>query len=119
MKMSKVLAASGGLLFLLTAVSTTAENEAARFSDYHICPAVTGLVPHVGGPINNGDQTVLICGLPAARAGDQAICVGPPDTISAGSSTVRIGGLPAARLGDNTAHGGTITGGCATVKIGG
>ncbi len=28
-------------------------------------------------------------------------------------------GMPAARLGDTTAHGGTITLGCATVLIGG
>jgi hypothetical protein len=34
----------------------------------HICPMVTGLVPHVGGPIlPPGEPTVLIGGMPAAR----------------------------------------------------
>ncbi|MCI0463941.1 MAG: PAAR domain-containing protein [Gemmataceae bacterium] len=93
---------------------------AARVSDMHTCPMVTALVPHVGGPIlPPGAITVLIGGLPAARATDLATCVGPPDTIIKGSLTVLIKGLPAARLGDNTAHGGVIVLGCPTVLIGG
>lgn len=92
---------------------------AARVSDMHVCPMVTGLVPHVGGPVlPQGDSTVLIGGMPAARVGDMVTCTGPPDTIVAGSSTVLIGGLPAARMGDSTAHGGTIILGCMTVLIG-
>lgn len=92
---------------------------AARVSDLHVCPMVTGLVPHVGGPVlPPGCPTVLIGGLPAARVSDMCTCVGPPDTIVAGSSTVMIGGLPAARMGDTTAHGGTIVLGCPTVIIG-
>ena len=82
---------------------------AARISDMHVCPMVTGVVPHVGGPIlPPGTPTVLIGGLPAATVGDMCVCVGPPDSIVAGSATVLIGGKPAARLGDSTAHGGTI-----------
>lgn len=93
---------------------------AARITDMHTCPMVTGTVPHVGGPIlPAGEPTVLIGGMPAARAGDKAICTGPPDTIAAGSSSVLIGGKPAARLGDATAHGGVIAAGEATVLIGG
>jgi uncharacterized Zn-binding protein involved in type VI secretion len=85
----------------------------------HTCPMVTGVVPHVGGPIlPPGEATVLIGGLPAAKVGDMATCVGPPDTIVAGSSTVMIGGMPAARMGDSTSHGGTIVLGCMTVLIG-
>ena len=92
---------------------------AARVSDMHTCPMVTGVVPHVGGPIlPPGCPTVLIGSLPAARATDQATCVGPPDVIAAGSPTVLIGSLPAARMGDTTAHGGVIILGCATVLIG-
>ncbi len=92
---------------------------AARISDMHVCPMVTGVVPHVGGPIlPAGEPTVLIGGLPAARVGDMATCVGPPDTIAMGSSTVLIGGMPAARMGDTTAHGGTIVMGEPTVLIG-
>ncbi|MBL9002486.1 MAG: PAAR domain-containing protein [Phycisphaerae bacterium] len=91
---------------------------AARISDMHVCPMVTGVVPHVGGPIlPPGCPTVLIGGLPAARASDMCTCVGPPDVIAKGSTTVMIGGLPAARLGDTTAHGGSIVLGCFTVMI--
>jgi uncharacterized Zn-binding protein involved in type VI secretion len=95
-------------------------NLAARITDMHICPMVTALVPHVGGPIlPPGAPTVMIGGMPAARVGDMAVCVGPPDTIVMGSGTVLIGGMPAARLGDSTAHGGIIVMGCPTVLIGG
>jgi uncharacterized Zn-binding protein involved in type VI secretion len=93
---------------------------AARVSDMHICPMVTGVVPHVGGPVlPPGCATVLIGGLPAARVGDMLVCAGPPDSIIQGSSTVLIAGMPAARMGDMTAHGGTIIIGCFTVLIGG
>ncbi len=96
---------------------------AARVGDMHTCPMQTpGLppIPHVGGPVlPPGCPTVLIGGMPAARVGDMAVCVGPPDLIVSGSSTVLIGGQPAARMGDATAHGGTIVAGCPTVVIGG
>src|ERR1043165_1386694 len=92
---------------------------AARVGDMHVCPMVTGLVPHVGGPIlPPGCPTVLIGMMPAARVGDMAVCVGPPDVIAMGSPTVMIGGMMAARIGDTTAHGGVITVGCPTVQIG-
>jgi uncharacterized Zn-binding protein involved in type VI secretion len=92
---------------------------AARLTDMHVCPMVTVLVPHVGGPIlAPGCPMVLIGFLPAARLGDTAVCVGPPDVIIEGSMTVLIGGQPAARLGDMTAHGGVIVLGDFTVMIG-
>lgn len=91
---------------------------AARLTDMHVCPMVTAVVPHVGGPIvGPGAPTVLIGGIPAARLGDMATCVGPPDVIVMGSPKVLIGGQPAARLGDSTAHGGVIVLGCFTVLI--
>lgn len=96
---------------------------AARLTDMHTCPMVTpGLppIPHVGGPIiGPGAPTVLIGKMPAAVMGDNAVCVGPPDSIVKGSATVLICGKPAARLGDAMAHGGTIVLGCPTVLIGG
>jgi uncharacterized Zn-binding protein involved in type VI secretion len=92
---------------------------AARITDMHVCPMVTVIVPHVGGPIlPPGCPTVLIGGLPAARLGDMAVCVGPPDVIILGSFTVLIGGQPAARMTDMTAHGGTIILGWPMVLIG-
>lgn len=96
---------------------------AARLTDFHQCPLVTpGVppIPHVGGPIAGpGAPTVLIGGLPAAKVGDLAVCIGPPDAIIKGSMTVKIMGMPAARMGDKTAHGGTIMLGFPTVMIGG
>jgi uncharacterized Zn-binding protein involved in type VI secretion len=92
---------------------------AARITDMHVCPMLTALVPHVGGPIVLGCFTVLTGMMPQARLGDMAICVGPPDVIVLGSFTVLVGGQPAARIGDLTAHGGTIVLGCFTVLIGG
>ncbi len=92
---------------------------AARVGDMHVCPQITVLVPHVGGPIlPPGGLTVLIGGMPAARVGDLAVCVGPPDVIVLGSFTVLIAGQPAARMGDITAHGGAIVLGLPTVLIG-
>lgn len=66
---------------------------AARLSDMHVCPMITVLVPHVGGPvIGPGCPTVLIGGMPAAVMGDMCTCVGPPDPIILGSTGVLIGG---------------------------
>lgn len=91
---------------------------AATLTSYHSCPASSGPVPHVGGPVVAGSANVLIGGLPAARLGDMMVCCGPPDTIVVGSGTVLINGIPAARMGDSSAHGGKIVAGVATVLIG-
>lgn len=93
---------------------------AARLTDMHVCPMVTGVVPHVGGPIVSPCvPTVLINALPAAVVTDMCVCAGPPDTIIKGSTSVMIGGKPAARLGDQTMHGGVIVMGSPNVIIGG
>ena len=91
---------------------------AARVGDMHICPMVTVLVPHVGGPIlPPGCPMVLIGNQPAARMGDLATCTGPPDVIALGCPTVLIGNQPAARMGDMTAHGGMIAIGFPMVLV--
>ncbi len=64
---------------------------AARITDIHTCPMVTGIIPHVGGPIVLGSFTVLVGGLPQARVTDTLVCVGPPDTIVMGCFTVLVG----------------------------
>ncbi len=93
---------------------------AATLTSMHECPMVTGIIPHVGGPVvGPGAPTVLIGGLPAARVGDMLVCVGPPDTIVMGAPNVLIEGMPAAFLGSMTAHGGTIVVGVPNVMIGG
>ncbi len=96
---------------------------AARVGDNHTCPLTNPpptATPHTGGPITGpGVPTVLIEGKPAATVGNPCTCAGPPDSIMKGSSSVIIGGQPAARVGDQTAHGGSIAAGAATVQIGG
>lgn len=93
---------------------------AARMTDMHVCPMVTGVVPHVGGPILPPCAVTVLTGkLPQARVTDLATCVGPPDMIVKGSMTVLVNKLPAARMGDMTVHGGSIILGCFTVLIGG
>ncbi len=96
-------------------------------------------VPHPALPlmIITGAPTVLIGGMPAARATDTSVpcslipCVpAGPGMIAKGSATVLIGGMPAARVGDQTAHSSCVapipspTGVvmppcCPTVMIGG
>ena len=92
---------------------------AARVGDPHVCP-VAGLNPHVGGPVlPPGELTVLIGGQPAALAGDKCTCAGPPDVILPTKRSVVVANRTAACMGDTTAHGGTITGGCPSVLLGG
>jgi uncharacterized Zn-binding protein involved in type VI secretion len=91
---------------------------AARITDMHVCPMVTGIIPHVGGPVlPPGAPTVLIMSLPAARVGDMCTCVGPPDSILVGNPTVLISNMPAAHLGSATAHGGVVMGMGVTVLL--
>lgn len=93
---------------------------AARVTDMHVCPMVTGIVPHVGGPIIPPCAITVITGfMPQARVTDMCICVGPPDMIVKGSATVFVNNLMAARIGDNTVHGGVIVSGFPSVIIGG
>jgi uncharacterized Zn-binding protein involved in type VI secretion len=93
---------------------------AARVGDFHMCPLLTALVPHVGGPILPPCAPVVMTGGPfQARLSDMATCVGPPDVIAMGAATVLVQGLPASRMTDMTAHGGMIMVGLPTVVIGG
>jgi uncharacterized Zn-binding protein involved in type VI secretion len=61
-------------------------------ADFHTCPLVTTLVPHVGGVVALGSATVLINNLPAARQGDMIVESAPPNSIAMGEPTVIIGG---------------------------
>jgi uncharacterized Zn-binding protein involved in type VI secretion len=60
-------------------------------ADFHTCPMVTGVVPHVGGIIAVGSVTVFINSLPAARQGDMIVESGPPNSIVMGCPTVILG----------------------------
>jgi uncharacterized Zn-binding protein involved in type VI secretion len=62
-------------------------------TDVHVCPLVSGVVPHVGGVVVKGSTSVLINGYPAARQGDQVMeGGGGPNAILMGCPTVLIGG---------------------------
>jgi uncharacterized Zn-binding protein involved in type VI secretion len=63
-----------------------------RAGDLHVCPLVSGTVPHSVGAVALGSTTVLINGLPAARMGDKIVETGPTNAIAAGCLTVLIGG---------------------------
>jgi uncharacterized Zn-binding protein involved in type VI secretion len=60
-------------------------------ADFHTCPLVTGVVPHVGGAVAVGSMTVLINNMPAVRQGDTIVEAGPPNTVAMGCPTVVIG----------------------------
>jgi len=60
-------------------------------NDFHACPLVNGLQPHVGGTVVVGSATVLIGGLPAARQADTIVEAGGPNQILSGAQTVLIG----------------------------
>lgn len=92
---------------------------ASRITDMHVCPMVTGIVPHVGGPLAMGSPNVITGSMPQSRVGDMCVCVGPPDAVAMGSMTVLVNNMPAARIGDLTVHGGSIVLGFPTVIIGG
>jgi len=82
----------GGVIIMGFPTVLIGGKPAARVTDMHTCPMVTGVVPHVGGPIlPPGGVTVLIGGMPAARLGDLCTCVGTPDTIIMVEPTVLIG----------------------------
>ncbi len=61
-------------------------------TDFHTCPLVNGVQPHVGGMVAKGSLTVLIGGMPAARMGDAIVEAGGPNMIAVGCPTVLIGG---------------------------
>ena len=105
----------------------------------HPAALVPTAVPHPAMPLTIilGAPTVLIGGMPAARATDMSTpcmlagCVpGGPGLIAKGSATVLICNMPAARVGDMTSHpacvapipsptGKILPPGCPTVMIGG
>ena len=64
---------------------------ASRIGDMHVCPMVTGVVPHVGGPFILGSPTVIVGFMPQSRVTDQLTCVGPPDVAVMGVETVLVG----------------------------
>jgi uncharacterized Zn-binding protein involved in type VI secretion len=85
---------------------------ASRIGDLHVCPMVTGIVPHVGGPFILGSPTVLVGMMPQSRVTDQLVCVGPPDVAVMGAETVLVGmagaGGAAGAMGGVAAMGASV-----------
>lgn len=91
---------------------------ASMLAAMHVCPMVTGVVPHVGGPVAApSNATSLIGVMPAIGPGSMAVCVGPPDAVAMGSPTCLAGALPISRVADTCSHGGTIVVPYPTVLI--
>lgn len=91
---------------------------AATVGSNHTCPMCSGTTPHVGGPITQGEPTILFNGNPVASVGSLCTCIGPPDMIVQGNPTVLVNGQPIACVGDMTAHGGVIVSGSPNIIIG-
>lgn len=90
----------------------------ATIGSMHVCPMVTGIIPHVGGPVSGpGNPGILVDGMPVAVLGDMCVCTGPPDVIVTGSPGVLADGVPIATETCMTAHGGVITMGVVGVSI--
>ena len=60
-------------------------------ADSHLCPLVSGVVPHGGGVVPMGSPTVLINNFSAARQGDTVVEATAPNAIVMGCVTVIIG----------------------------
>lgn len=60
-------------------------------TDFHTCPQVDVLKPHVGGTVAIGSKTVFINGRPATRVGDMIVEASIPNAIISGSPNVNIG----------------------------
>ena len=60
-------------------------------SDFHTCPLIDVLKPHVGGTVAVGSKTVFINSKPATRVGDAIIEASAPNVIISGSPNVNIG----------------------------
>ncbi|MGC1363171.1 MAG: PAAR domain-containing protein [Silvibacterium sp.] len=83
--------AHGGVVILGFPTVLIGMMPASRIGDMHVCPMVTGIVPHVGGPFILGSPTVLVGNMPQSRVTDQLTCVGPPDIAMMGCETVLVG----------------------------
>jgi len=84
----------------------------------HLCPMVTGVVPHVGGPIKQGDSNFTVNGVPIALQGHTAQCqAGGPDPLAQGAPALTVNGIPVMLQGGTTAHGGKIVQGDSGVTV--
>ena len=91
----------------------------ALLGDNHTCPASSGPVPHVGGPIVAASGSACtVNGIPVALVGDKCMCAaGGPDAITSGASGLTINGVEVAMMGSDTSHGGKIVVGTPVLTV--
>jgi uncharacterized Zn-binding protein involved in type VI secretion len=106
------LTAHGGAIVLGFPTVLIGGMPASRIGDMHVCPMVTGIVPHVGGPFILGAFTTLVGFMPQSRVTDMLVCVGPPDIAVLGEFTVLVG--MAGMAGVVAASGGMQMSGVST-----
>lgn len=93
--------------------------EVALKGHRHICPMVTGNVPHVGGPIIEGDGAFTVNGIPVALQGHRCSCqAGGDDVLIQGCSALTVNGIPVVLKGSATAHGGIVIEGSSALTVG-
>ena len=85
----------------------------------HACPMFSGNTAHVGGAIAEGDEGLMINGVPVALQGHRCRCrAGGPDTLVEGAPDLTVNGVPVVLQGSKTAHGGIVTEGDPAVTVG-
>ncbi len=80
----------------------------ACVGDQHQCPQSNGTSPHVGGIIEEGSKNVFIQGIPIARHGDYANCLGAPNQIISLLKRITVNGKAIAYQQCPTLHQGYI-----------
>jgi len=111
------MTAHGGTVIAVNPTVLVGKLPVACLGDMHVCPMVTGIIPHVGGPILLGSFGVFAGGRPVARMGDMVTCVGPPDTIVLGEFTVLVGELSPAGGGAGGGGGSGEGGGSGLAAL--
>ena len=85
------LTAHGGTVTVGKPTVLIGKMPASTLGDMHVCPMLTGPVPHVGGPAILGSTGVFLSKMPGARVSDAHVCVGPPSMGAMGCMTVLLG----------------------------
>lgn len=97
----------GGVLKSSAAKTLVNTLKPIRTLDMHQCPKCEGSTPHVGGPVREGNPTILIEGQLASRLDHAAICAGvgldtkvtpPAANVFIGDTTVAVLAPPEPKL---------------------
>jgi len=99
--------------------NNTVHSSVVSVGDFHSCPLMHGdLQPHCGGPIVTGSNNVFFNGKAAACHKDVALCQYQKDNLKQSANNIQVNHKPIAYKNAATMHGGIITTGSHTIKIG-